>query len=373
MVLKDFVSHQILKLPFTSSNNFKEALKSNFYNFINIVETVDDEYSTVIQKSIQQSIENFNDVDEIISLVLIGDNIKAYNKFSLLIDKIKRYISWENKFFKTRESDNDFLFRARVNSGAFFKSLDLFHRPFEKRFNIPNSRFSLNGMPCLYLSNSTYTCWEECGRPELAKTSFSRFKASSDLKTLDFSYELEPLATLSSICSNPDLPNVMRILMTQKLGESLEKFIAIYPLYLATYTSVFEINDFFKPEYIFPQLIMQWIISNGEYDGVKYNSTKSFAHRAYPHSYFGWYNFAYPAKTTSDTGHCQFLLKNFSFTDPISWELLTLTEPGWYLKHRDLLKYPVAKLALLDSRQTEYHNTAFGKLETALFDLEFTA
>ncbi len=42
---------------------------------------------------------------------------------------------------------------------------DLFHIPFKLRHKVASQRFSIPGIPCLYTAGSTYTCWEEIGRP----------------------------------------------------------------------------------------------------------------------------------------------------------------------------------------------------------------
>ena len=57
-------------------------------------------------------------------------------------------------------------FRARINNQAIpFASKDMLHLPFNMRGKTGNYRFSLPGIPSLYLGNTSYACWLELGRP----------------------------------------------------------------------------------------------------------------------------------------------------------------------------------------------------------------
>ena len=63
------------------------------------------------------------------------------------------------------------MYKCRENSKLFHFSKDeMFHIPYEKRNLVGNQRFSLSGLPCLYLGGSSYICWEELGRKDLSST-----------------------------------------------------------------------------------------------------------------------------------------------------------------------------------------------------------
>jgi hypothetical protein len=68
------------------------------------------------------------------------------------------------------------LYRIRVarDPEAAFRRRDLFHIPFEKRHEVTTQRFSIPGLPCLYLGGSVYVCWEELARPEFSKVHIAR-------------------------------------------------------------------------------------------------------------------------------------------------------------------------------------------------------
>ena len=57
-------------------------------------------------------------------------------------------------------------FRARLSDSVVeFSAEEMLHIPFNKRHIVKSERFSIPGLPCLYLGNSSYACWVEMGCP----------------------------------------------------------------------------------------------------------------------------------------------------------------------------------------------------------------
>ena len=143
------------------------------------------------------------------------------------------------------------LFRARETS--LYHSLnrnEMFHIPYNKRFLVGNQRYSISGIPCLYLGESTYICWEELGRPNPYTCNFVGIKNQRALKLLDMTIPHQ---------SSPD-----------------PKMIPVIPIILSCCLYSRK-NRVFKQEYILPQLIMQAIIARKERIwGIKYQSTSLF-------------------------------------------------------------------------------------------------
>ncbi len=50
----------------------------------------------------------------------------------------------------------------------------MFHAPFEMTHR--SYRFSMPGEPAVYLANSVYLCWLECGEPDRSKCVVARFE-----------------------------------------------------------------------------------------------------------------------------------------------------------------------------------------------------
>lgn len=62
----------------------------------------------------------------------------------------------------------------------------MFHIPFELRGKAATQRYSIPGLPSLYLGSSCYICWEELHRPDLNTVNSTRLKKDNNVKYLDF-------------------------------------------------------------------------------------------------------------------------------------------------------------------------------------------
>ena len=57
-------------------------------------------------------------------------------------------------------------FRARLNESVEdYPAKEMLHIPFINRSIVKSERFSIPGLPSLYLGNTSYVCWLEMGRP----------------------------------------------------------------------------------------------------------------------------------------------------------------------------------------------------------------
>lgn len=158
-------------------------------------------------------------------------------------------------------------FRARI-SIENLQSKDMFHIPFNLRGRISTQRFSMPGVPCLYLATTTYGAWIELGRPDCEMFFASAFKIPNDLKILN-------------LCISQMFINGSASLADENEIKELETYIEIYPLILATSFRILELDRKFKSEYIISQLVMQAARELG-IDGVAYLSKKTEDYYAYP-------------------------------------------------------------------------------------------
>ena len=68
------------------------------------------------------------------------------------------------------------MYKCRENAKLFhFTKDEMFHIPYDKRNLVGNQRYSLFGLPCLYLGGSSYICWEELGRKDFSTTNYSGY------------------------------------------------------------------------------------------------------------------------------------------------------------------------------------------------------
>ena len=271
-------------------------------------------------------------------------------------------------------------YRARKGDGS--KSLerkDMFHIPFEKKEYVTTQRFSVPGLPCLYLSNSVYVCWEELGRPDINKMQVSRLKLENyRLKYLDLSLSPSYLKRMLTISTSE------HCLEGKKTSEQAlnEKdyltliYIMRWPLIAACSIKVKKPDGAFKPEYIFPQFLLQWVRQNKNIDGIKYFSVRTNINSEHDLSKFA--NYAFPVKETKPSGLCENLTKSFSITEAVSWEMLTLANPDIVLHDKEKFAKASLKLGfdnmgayleLIKGKETIYWRTIFGKIEIEMADM----
>lgn len=123
------------------------------------------------------------------------------------------------------------------------------------------------GHPCLYLASQAELCWYECGKPK--KFAISKFDIpqteGDNMKFIDFSEELVPLrhAFFGWFHDRKDIEQKRRYFL---------KYICTYPLRAACSIAVEHPNSSFVEEYIIPQLLLQWVLEDGYFDGIRYES-----------------------------------------------------------------------------------------------------
>ena len=138
----------------------------------------------------------------------------------------------------------------------------MLHIPFINRSIVKSERFSIPGLPSLYLGNTSYVCWLEMGRP-----ADFRFNVSPVL--LDNSQKIFNLTvTLQNFYNAIDLE-----VSNKEIEQKLSKLMKIYLLNYATSFNVSEQNRNFKSEYIISQMIMLACKNKG-LNGITYHSKK---------------------------------------------------------------------------------------------------
>ncbi|MFW8247620.1 hypothetical protein ACOIDW_27415, partial [Klebsiella pneumoniae] len=66
-------------------------------------------------------------------------------------------------------NENKPLFRVRKSDTPLSEREEIFHIPFTERQNVSAQRYSVAGLPCLYLGTSLYVCWQEMNKPDFDK------------------------------------------------------------------------------------------------------------------------------------------------------------------------------------------------------------
>lgn len=194
----------------------------------NIIATMQDESVGLAVSTIQKSY-SFNDLREV-----LNDSVP----------------STQIEFFRARTSDKYCVFGRN----------EMLHIPFDMRGRVSSTRFSIPGLPCLYLATTSYCCWLELRTPADYQFNVSAVKVNQKRKILNLTMSADLFEYVTMLVEEYKLENKYVI-------EALK-------LWILSYASSFKINEdnrSFKEEYIIPQLIMLASKDLG-LDGVSYYS-----------------------------------------------------------------------------------------------------
>jgi hypothetical protein len=257
--------------------------------------------------------------------------LKDFNE----ILNVKLYFPDEN-FYRIRLHKENF--PIEINS--------FFHIPFEKRGLVKTQRFSIPGFPSLYLGSSIYLCWEEMNRPNINDFQAVRLKTIDNLRIID-------LAPPRFQSAHPN---------------QLYNYLMIWPLVMACSAKVRNYEDAFKPEYIIPQLLLQWVREKEDIDGISYQTT----HMTFKDSLADgeFINIVLPVKDNKARGLCDHLKSKFEMTYATSIQLSQCANSGnnyIYLNNEleSLNKY-VRRIEVVRGRATRYGDSILGELEREL-------
>ena len=216
---------------------------------------------------------------------------------------------------------------------------EMFHIPLNKRGIVKTQRYSTPGYPCLYLGESIYGCWEEMRRPSMQTCAVSRLQCEGNLNIIDLTIPLR------DSLKNP----------------FVQKYI---PLLISCMMPVHNYQDTYKPEYIVPQLIIEWILkhrTSKKIDGVCYTSTHINNEFNFPEGKF--INYAIPVyNLNSSHRFCKKLCSLFRITKPTTNDIEKLKNgypiDAGYTEYQSDDKF----------KEWKYSDSDFGNLEKRLND-----
>lgn len=193
---------------------------------------------------------------------------------------------------------------------------ELFHIPYNKNHLVGTERYSMPGHPCLYLASQAELCWYECGQP--SKFAISKFDIpqaeDNYLKLIDFSEKLMPLKhSFFGWFHNEADKEIVR--------QYLLKYICTYPLRAACSVVVEYPGSRFIEEYIIPQLLLQWVANDADFDGIRYESCNSFDDV----KSFGGHNLVLVTKEFDADGYDIHLRSNIGVGEPMLLDVNTVT------------------------------------------------
>ncbi|USE03345.1 hypothetical protein JKJ11_18185 [Vibrio sp. SCSIO 43133] len=315
--------------------------------------------------------ENYPRLQEVIDIykcyseaVLLGLKGKRSAAYKLFEEKIHDTLRFPFSTFRSLPGDPRFDrdnilsgYRIRTGSDSYnsnFDRADLFHIPFQLNHLIGNNRFSLSGFPCLYLSSSAYGAWEELNRPDIDHCFVSKFDMTK-LSFIDIS--ITPDEMSKRLKSHIEFLDKQKGDVPAELVEAFEHYLTDYlflwPVILCCSFKV-KNNSVFKPEYIFPQLVLEWLVScePSFYDGIKFLSTKTLALDGHVDTEINSLakNYVVPARQYTNSGFCSEYVNKIEFTKPVNYAFHALVAPNYQSS----------------AVHNEYKSTVFGILESLL-------
>lgn len=208
--------------------------------------------------------------------------------------------------------DKIFFYKARLSKKVEdYEATDMIHIPFNLREKVASQRFSIPGLPCIYLGTSSYVCWLELDRPMRANFNISAMEISGEFKVLNLVSSWDLISRLSKI----EDWNIS--LSKQKL---ISELLLMWPLVCATSFKVKYCDDrSFKSEYVISQLLMQ-VVASKEIDGICYYSKRINDNYAYPHCI----NLALPAKYNDEESLSEDIQRRLKVRKPVNFEEYSL-------------------------------------------------
>ena len=351
MKITDFINDDFFSLPRTQSpkEDYKNFTNRIFKQFLEKLENVEnfEDVSFNVSRIKERQIHLVAKLKSAISNYYAG---KPADALSELENGVESDVKNFEEILNVREfyPDSDF-YRIRIHKYNYpLNPENFFHIPFDLRGKIKTQRFSIPGFPSLYLGNSSYVCWEELSRPNLNDFQIVRLKNTKTLKVIDLS---------------PPKKNGINTY-------EFYKYLMIWPIVFACSVRVRNYDDYFKPEYIIPQLLLQWVRKDNRIDGISYQTTHIDFKESKSQGEF--LNIVLPVKENKTKGLCSELEGKFLMTESTSVQLDQASHNG-LISGGGVLRYVnnnVQQIELIKGTPTNYDISIFGGLETILSEME---
>ena len=353
--LRELLGHPAVQLPIRRNDedfvSFLNRILNEYTSLLFSLTEPDDIVQGVFAQRME--IEGFcREAVEAVRASFEGHPQDAYGHFVNAITPLGPIVE-EQSVVGSGRHDIGLLYRVRRDSRDSLTREDLFHIPFEERHCVATQRYSIPGLPCLYLGGSLYTCWAEMGRPPFHELHASAFwmDRSQTISVLDFSHRPKRLlAHCFADGSVTAIPEGRSLLVRQ---------LVLWPLIALCSIIVKHRDKPYKPEYIIPQMVLEWVRQGSTFDGVCYFSSHVQSvteDRRIPTS-----NFVFPTQNISARGRCSHLRSLWRLTKPYNWQLLNSVNiaPG-------VSSYGNFDFEFIEGHPEMYSATVFGDVETKL-------
>ncbi|EPY7163905.1 TPA: hypothetical protein PIO38_001981 [Klebsiella pneumoniae] len=315
-LIENIFFDESLNPPFDLKKDIVSDFDERCNKYIELLTKYKESYSTKARLDllINRVIDLRDGIKNCLQDFLSGDIKEAYVSLenTLETEKIYKHIQHITIPLQSICNRQKPLYRVRKSDTPLSSRKEIFHIPFSKRHLVGAQRYSVDGLPCLYLGTSLYVCWQEMNKPDFDKLYISAFTTNDNKsKILNFAPSL-----LNNISQDDST--------TTNLVQRKISYLTLWPLIIACSYTKTHPESKFTQEYIVSNLLMQWISQRikSQIVGIAYfsthmkkskNSTKSI-------------NVVFPPKSTYkqtvDFDYSPKLSSLFNFTPPVSWQVL---------------------------------------------------
>ncbi len=362
MNLRDVLISNIAALPRPPRTEpFEDALARLFANYLDLARQVDadDDASKIVRRAVPDIERLCASIFRVLDLSLRGQPSRARDELDKAIKDVTPHI--ERLVSVPIEGDKfGVAYRVRLcGVDAGLARSGLFHIPYDQRHRVGPQRFSVLGVPMLYLGSTLYVCWEELGRPPFRGLWMAAFRLrkGKTLKLLNLAYRPGLWAMLLDQAGYPAA--------VTELARIAASYAVLWPLIAASTHQVPPGDAAFVIEYVVPQLLMSWVAETNTFDGIRYFSS---IHRMPPAATWAIINYALPAQDIQPSGYSPRLADLFELTEPVEWTFSdavgTLVTPLYHGRISAVLK-------LAEGQGVPYEGTVFARMEGTLEQVPF--
>ena len=225
--------------------------------------------------------------------------------FNNIMNKIVPDLEFVSEMYDKISSN--IYYRARISEKDLADRSDIFHLPYDANKSLERSyRYSMKNQHFLYLGATIYTCYQECGEPNVDNFYVAAFDIPQNYRILRLAilpYEIKSFIEKDNFKLSDD--NYKKLLLS---------YINILPLIMAC--SVKKKNNQAVEEYIVPQAVMNWVVNGKKWNGIEYFSNVVLTYSRKNYKLYS--NLVLISKNDSiGERFCKKLSKEIKFTKPL--------------------------------------------------------
>lgn len=194
-LIENIFFDESLNPPFNLKKDIVSDFDERCNKYIELLTKYKESYSTKVRLDllINRVIDLRDGIKNCLQDFLSGDIKEAYVSLenTLETEKIYKHIQHITIPLQSICNRQKPLYRVRKSDTPLSSRKEIFHIPFSKRHLVGAQRYSVDGLPCLYLGTSLYVCWQEMNKPDFDKLYISAFTTNDNKsKILNFAPSL---------------------------------------------------------------------------------------------------------------------------------------------------------------------------------------